>query len=61
MSDAYQNLSRCRSELMGLAALWVMLFHAYSLSFLHPRTMKRMTFFAPLDDYFLDLLRFYYR
>ena len=35
--------------------------HAYSLSFLHPRTMKRMTFFAPLDDYFLDLLRFYYR
>jgi len=30
---AYQNLSRYRSELMGLAILWVMLFHAYEFHF----------------------------
>lgn len=29
----YRSLSRYRSELMGLAILWVMLFHAYSFHF----------------------------
>ena len=29
----YQCLSRYRSELMGAAMLWVMLFHAYPFSF----------------------------
>ena len=29
----YKRLSRCRSELMGFAILWVMLFHAYGLKF----------------------------
>lgn len=35
--------------------------HAFSLSFLHPRTMQRMTFYAPLDDYMKELIRFFYR
>lgn len=30
---AYRRLSRFRSELMGFAALWVMLFHAYPFTF----------------------------
>lgn len=32
----YAVLSRCRSELMGLAMLWVLLFHAFSMQ---PRAM----------------------
>ena len=32
-AGGYQNLSRFRGELMGLAILWVMLFHAYPFSF----------------------------
>lgn len=31
--DGYQLLSRYRSELMGVAMLWVMLFHAYEFHF----------------------------
>lgn len=34
--------------------------HAFSLSLIHPRTMKRMTFYAPLDEYFKSLLRYFY-
>ena len=34
--------------------------HAYSLSLIHPRTLKRMTFYAPLDEYFKSLLRYFY-
>ncbi len=34
--------------------------HAYSLSLIHPRTLKRMTFYAPLDDYMKELLRYFY-
>ena len=36
MNTVYQNLSRYRSELMGLAMLWVMLFHAYEFHFYVP-------------------------
>ncbi|MDY3984139.1 hypothetical protein [Dysosmobacter sp.] len=36
MNTVYQNLSRYRSELMGLAILWVMLFHAYEFHFYVP-------------------------
>ena len=32
-TGGYQNLSRFRGELMGLAMLWVMLFHAYPFRF----------------------------
>ena len=54
MSDAYQNLSRCRSELMGLAALWVMLFHAYSLSFIFvPLDAVKSAGFAGVDVFIL--------
>lgn len=35
--------------------------HAFSLSFLHPRTLQRMVFYAPLDEYMKELLRFFYR
>ena len=34
--------------------------HAYKISFVHPRTKEKMTFTAPLPDYFnklLDILR----
>lgn len=34
--------------------------HAFSLSLIHPRTLKRMTFYAPLDEYFKMLLRYFY-
>ena len=32
-ADGYQLLSQYRSELMGIAMLWVMLFHAYEFHF----------------------------
>lgn len=32
------------------------LLHAYSLSFVHPTTGEEMTFFAPLPDYFVEVL-----
>lgn len=35
--------------------------HAYSLSLIHPRTLKRMTFYAPIDEYFKSLLRHFYK
>ncbi len=35
--------------------------HAYSLSLIHPRTLKRMTFYAPIDEYFKSLLRYFYK
>lgn len=35
--------------------------HAYSLSLIHPRTLKRMTFYSPIDDYMKDLLRHFYK
>ncbi len=35
--------------------------HAYSLSLIHPRTFKRVTFYAPLDEYFKSLLRYFYK
>ncbi len=34
--------------------------HAYSLSFIHPKTGKRITCYAPLDDYFKKLLRLFF-
>ena len=34
--------------------------HAYSLSLIHPRTLKRMTFYAPIDEYMKELLRYFY-
>lgn len=34
--------------------------HAFELSLIHPRTLKRMSFYAPLDEYFKKLLRFFY-
>ncbi len=35
--------------------------HAYSLSLIHPRTLKRMTFYASIDEYFKSLLRHFYK
>lgn len=35
--------------------------HAFSLSLLHPRTLQRMTFYAPIDDYFKEMLRYFYQ
>lgn len=35
--------------------------HAYKLSIIHPITLQRMTFFAPLDDYFKKLLIHFYK
>lgn len=35
--------------------------HAYKLSLIHPKTFKRMDFYAPLDDYFKELLRYFYQ
>ncbi len=37
------------------------LLSAYSLSLIHPYTMKRMTFYAPIDEYFKKILRFFYK
>lgn len=34
---------------------------AYSLSLIHPRTLKRMTFYTPIDDYFKEVLRYFFR
>jgi 23S rRNA pseudouridine1911/1915/1917 synthase len=34
---------------------------AYELSLIHPRTLKRMDFYAPLDDYFKELLCYFFR
>lgn len=34
--------------------------HAFSLSLIHPSTLKRMNFYAPLDDYFKGLLKTFY-
>ena len=34
--------------------------HAHSLSLIHPKTFKRVTFYAPIDDYFKMLLRTFY-
>ena len=36
MKSTYSLLSRYRSELMGIAMLWVMLFHAYQLNLGNP-------------------------
>lgn len=35
--------------------------HAYKLSLIHPRTLKRMTFYAPIDDYFKKILKYFFR
>lgn len=35
--------------------------HAYSLSLIHPSTFKRVTYYAPIDDYFKYLLRYFYK
>lgn len=35
--------------------------HAFKLSLIHPKTFKRMTFFAPIDSYFKELLRYFYK
>ncbi len=34
--------------------------HAYSLSLIHPGTFRRVTFYAPIDEYFKSLLRYFY-
>ena len=34
---------------------------AYSLSLIHPSTLKRMTFYTPIDDYFKELLRHFFK
>lgn len=33
---------------------------AFKLTLIHPRTLKKMTFYAPLDSYFKKLLMFYF-
>ena len=54
MPGAYQRLSRFRSELMGLAALWVMLFHAYPFSFhFFPLDAFKKLGFAGVDVFIL--------
>jgi 23S rRNA pseudouridine1911/1915/1917 synthase len=35
--------------------------HAFKLSLIHPKTFKRVEFYAPLDDYFKDLLKYFYQ
>ncbi|MFA6624439.1 MAG: RluA family pseudouridine synthase [Bacilli bacterium] len=35
--------------------------HAYQLSIIHPRTLKRTVFYAPLDSYFKELLNYFFR
>lgn len=50
----YQRLSRYRSELMGLAALWVMLFHAYPFKFgFFPLDAFKYLGFAGVDIFIL--------
>lgn len=52
--EAYQRLSRCRPELMGLAALWVMLFHAYPFRFhFFPLDAFKQLGFAGVDVFIL--------
>ena len=34
---------------------------AYSLSLIHPTTMKRMTFYTPIDSYFKKVLKHFYK
>lgn len=48
LESAWQSISDCRSELMGLAMLWVMLFHAYQFHFQSalPEFFKSMGFFG---------------
>ena len=54
MHSAYQNLSRYRSELMGLAILWVMLFHAYEFHFfIRPLDAFKGIGFAGVDVFIL--------
>ena len=54
MPGVYQSLSRWRSELMGLAALWVMLFHAYPFSFqCLPLDAVKQAGFAGVDIFIL--------
>lgn len=50
----YGLLSRYRGELMGIAMLWVMLFHAYGLSTsILPLRVLRATGFAGVDIFLL--------
>ena len=35
--------------------------HAFSLSLIHPKTLKRMTFYSPIDDYMKELIRYFYK
>lgn len=54
MNSVYQNLSRYRSELMGLAMLWVMLFHAYEFHFyVRPLDAFKAVGFAGVDVFIL--------
>ena len=53
-ADGYGLLSRYRGELMGIAMLWVMLFHAYGLSTsVLPLRVLRATGFAGVDIFLL--------
>lgn len=47
----YQRLSRTRSELMGSAILWVMLFHAYGLTF----QFKLLNLFRQIGHFGVDI------
>lgn len=50
----YQRFSRYRAELMGLATLWVMLFHAYPFSFgFFPLDAFKKIGFAGVDIFIL--------
>ena len=54
MNAVYQNLSRYRSELMGLAILWVMLFHSYEFHFyVLPLDAFKSIGFAGVDVFIL--------
>lgn len=54
MAAAYKRLSNVRSELMGLAALWVMLFHAYQFKFgFFPLDAFKQIGFAGVDIFIL--------
>ena len=53
-ASGYRLLSLYRSELMGLAMLWVMLFHAYELKFgLLPLDAFKAAGFAGVDIFLL--------
>lgn len=50
----YALLSRYRSELMGLAMIWVMLFHAYEFNFVNPYVNAfKWLGFSGVDMFFL--------